>query len=99
MLWPARPRGWVKRTGYSGGKRQLEEVDPGLGRGTGWPGSPVGRRPGGIRAADTQLGVRATREERAEWQRAADDTGRKLAEWARDELNAAAARPRSKSKP
>jgi hypothetical protein len=99
MLWPARPRGWSKRTGYSGAKRQLEEVEPALARGTGWPGSPVGRRPRGSRAADTQLGIRATREERAAWQRAADDHARKLAEWARDELNAAAARPRPKTKP
>ena len=29
MLWPARPRGWAKRTGYVGAKRQLEEVGPG----------------------------------------------------------------------
>jgi hypothetical protein len=99
MVWPARPRGWAKRTGYAGSKRQLEEVEPALARGTGWPGGPVGRRPRGNHASDTQLGIRATSDERAAWQHAADTTERNITVWARDELNAAAARIRSKGKP
>jgi hypothetical protein len=106
MIWPAQPKGWTKRTGYSGAKRQLEEVDPALARGTGWPFGPVGRRPRNGEASST-LGIRVTSSERAKWQRAADKRERGLTVWARDELNAAAdrtldedsARPRSKSKP
>jgi hypothetical protein len=106
MIWPARRRGWLKRTGYNGSKRQLEEVDPKLSRGTGWPFGPVGRRPRDGEASTT-LGIRVTSSERAKWQRAADKRERGLTVWARDELNAAAdrtldedsSRPRSKSKP
>ena len=106
MIWPARPRGWLKRTGFSGSKRQLEEVDPPLARGTGWPFGPVGRRPRDGEASST-LGIRVTTSERAKWQRAADKRERGLTVWAREELNAAAdrtldedgARPRSKGKP
>ena len=107
MIWPAKPRGWAKRTGYAGSKRQLEEVDPALARGTGWPFGPVGRRPRGGEASST-LGIRVTSSERAKWQRAADTRERPITAWARDELNAAAdrtldetsaARPRTKGKP
>jgi hypothetical protein len=106
MIWPARRRGWLKRTGFSGSKRQLQEVDPALARGTGWPFGPVGRRPRGGEASST-LGIRVTSSERAKWQRAADKRERGLTVWAREELDAAAdrtldeggARPRSKSKP
>lgn len=90
MLWPARPRGWAKRTGYSGGKRQLEEVEPALARGTGWPfggRGPKSRSPSGV--VSKTVGVRATAEERAAWERAAG--GRRLSDWIRDLLNAAAA--------
>lgn len=103
MLWPARPRGWAKRTGYSGGKRQLEEVEPALARGTGWPfggRGPKARSPSGV--VSKTLGLRVTNEERAAWESAAGE--RKLADWMRDTLNAAAAaaaatKPRAKSKP
>ena len=106
MIWPARPRGWLKRTGFSGSKRQLEEVDPSLARGTGWPFGPVGRRPRDGEASST-LGIRVTTSERAKWQRAADKHDRNLTVWARDELNEVAdrmlregaTRPRSKGKP
>jgi hypothetical protein len=106
MIWPAHRRGWLKRTGFSGPKRQLEEVDASLARGTGWPFGPVGRRPRGSEPSST-LGIRVTTSERAKWQRAADKHERGLTVWARDELNAAAdrtldedsPRPRSKSKP
>jgi hypothetical protein len=106
MLWPAKPRGWAKRTGYAGPKRQLEEVEPALARGTGWPFGPVGRRPRGNEPSTT-LGIRVTPSERAKWQRAADKRDQGLTVWARDELNASADRslgepepkPRSKPKP
>ena len=101
MIWPARPRGYAKRMGYAGAKRQLEEVDPSLARGTGWPGGPRGRLPRGHEPAGT-LGIRVTNIERASWQRAADDHGRSITVWARDTLNeaaAAGARARGKGKP
>lgn len=107
MVWPAKPKGWTKRTGYSGSKRQLEEVDSTLARGTGWPFGPVGRRPRNGEASST-LGIRVTSSERAKWQRAADKRESGLTVWARGELNAAAdrtldedngSRPRAKSKP
>ena len=106
MLWPAKPKGWAKRTGYAGSKRQLEEVEPELARGTGWPFGPVGRRPREGEASST-LGIRVTTSERGKWQRAADVREQALTVWARGELNAAAdrtlgeaeARPRSKGKP
>src|SRR5262245_9604186 len=87
MIWPARPRGYAKRTGFLGSKRQLEEIDPSFARGTGWPGGPRGRQPRDREPAGT-LGVRVTKTERAEWQRAADDCGRGITVWARDTLNA-----------
>jgi hypothetical protein len=107
MVWPARPKGWAKRTAYAGAKRQLEEAEPALARGTGWPFGPVGRRPRDGEAYST-LGIRVSASERAKWQRAADKHDRNLTVWARDELNAAAdrtldesdsLRPRSKNRP
>lgn len=104
MLWPARPRGWAKRVGYTGGKRQLQEVEPALARGSGWPfggRGPKARSPSGV--VSKTLGLRVTTEERAAWEKAAGE--RKLADWMRDTLNAAAAaaasppaKSRSKSK-
>jgi hypothetical protein len=102
MLWPAEPGGWAKRTAYTGGKRQLEEVEPALARGSGWPGGGRTRKP---RAASGEpstrsIGVRATPGERAAWESAAGE--RKLSDWIRDTLNAAAAaatiRSRARSK-
>lgn len=89
VIWPAQPRGWMHRTPYTGGKRQLEEVSPALARGTGWPGAVGGkvRAPSG--APSKPVGVRATDEERAAWVRAAGE--RKLSDWIWDTLNAAAA--------
>ena len=100
MIWPAEPRGWTKRTHYDGGKRQLEEVEPALARGTGWPGGGKGRRP--KRGAPAKgLTIRVTDGERAEWERAAEDNEKGLSDWVRDTCNreAAAPRPRSKIKP
>lgn len=90
MLWPARPRGWAKRTGFVGAKRQLEEVEPALARGTGWPfggRGPKSRSPSG--AVSKMIGMRVTDEERAAWEKTAG--GRRLSDWMRDTLNAAAA--------
>jgi len=99
MVWPARPRGWAKRQGFVGAKRALEEVEPALARGTGWPGGPVGRKPQADRAADTQLGIRATTEEREAWLRTAQKNGyRSEAPWARDVLNAEVASARGTGK-
>ncbi len=110
VRWPIEPNGWAKRTPYTGGKRQLEEVSPALARGTRWPGAgraPRPRDPSG-QPSDAQLGIRATQEERATWQLAAEAREQSVAAWARDELNVAAARtladladsrPRSKPKP
>ena len=109
MIWPAQPRGWVKRKGYVGAKRQLEEVVPALARGTGWPGG--GRGPtsrSGTGVVSKPVGLRATEEERAAWEAAAGE--RKLSDWMREVLNAAASAAaasapssarisRSKSKP
>jgi len=101
MIWPVRPRGWMKRNGYAGSKRVLEEIDPALARGTGWPGTRGGRRP--LRGAPSKpLTLRVTDAERAAWQRAAGE--RKISDWIRDTCNAAApiaeiTRPRSKPKP
>ena len=71
-------------------QRQLEEVEPALARGTGWPfggRGPKSRSPSGM--VSKTIGVRATAEERAAWERAAGD--RRLSDWIRDLLNAAAA--------
>lgn len=91
MLWPAERGGWAKRTVYTGGKRQLEEVPPAMARGTGWPGGGRGPAPRAGVAAKT-IGLRATDDERARWQRAADMRETNLAGWARDTLNAEADR-------
>jgi hypothetical protein len=100
MLWSARPRGWVRRTGYLGARRQLEEVEPALARG-------AVRRPrteGEVPERRGEQDDRLTNEERAAWEKAAGD--RKLSDWMRDTLNAAAAAAtppartsRSKAKP
>jgi len=91
--WPAESGGWQRRTPYTGGKRQLEEVEPSLARGSGWPGGgrgPAPRSPSG--AATKTIGIRATPDERAKWERAATLRECGLTVWARDELNAAADR-------
>lgn len=101
MTWPAEPGGWAKRTAYTGAKRQLEELEPALARGSGWPGAgraPKPRAASGETSA-RQLAIRATSEELAAWERRASEENKRTSVWARDELNAAIARPRSKSKP
>jgi hypothetical protein len=101
MIWPATPRGWSKRTGYAGSKRQLEEVEPALARGTGWPGGGAGRRPSRGEASKP-LTIRVTTQERGAWERAAKERDRALSDWIRDTCNAAAiddTRPRAKGKP
>lgn len=95
--WPAEPGGWHRRTPYTGGKRQLEECEPALARGTGWPGAGRGRPPRQGTAATT-FGVRATSAEIGKWKERAKEEQKRPSVWARDELNAAAVRPRGKSK-
>jgi hypothetical protein len=96
--WPAEPGGWEQRTPYTGPKRVLEECEPTLARGTGWPGGGRGR-PARSGAAATTFGVRATTDEIAAWKERAKEEHKKPTVWARDELNAAVTRPRSKGKP
>jgi hypothetical protein len=96
--WPVEPGGWAQRTPYTGPKRALEEVDPRLARGTGWPGGGTGRPPRKGSPAQT-FGIRASADEVAAWKRRADEEHKKPTVWAREELNSAAARPRGKSKP
>jgi hypothetical protein len=103
--WPIERGGWHRRTPYTGGKRQLEEVLPALARGTGWPGGGVGRRP--LRGSMSKpVTIRATDTERDSWERSASKRERSLSDWCRDILNSAAtadlsaeSRPRSKGKP
>ncbi len=88
MLWPIEPGGWAKRTAYAGGKRALEEVEPALARGTGWPGGGRARRPRSASGAvSTSFGIRVTPEERAAWKQAARDHKMSLSDWVREALN------------
>lgn len=96
VVFPAKPRGWAKRTPYLGSKRSLEEVSPAEARGTGWPGAIGGKpRAASGEASVYQISVRVTAEERELWLAAAGE-GR-LADWIRSTLTAAA-RQRVKSK-
>ena len=95
LLFPAAPRGWTRRTPYTGGKRQLEEVSPVEGRGTGWPGA-IGGKPRSTSGASVHsISVRVTTEERDLWESAAGE--RRLSDWIRETLTATARR--SKGKP
>ena len=103
--WPAERGGWTRRTPYTGGKRQLEECETTLGRGSGWPGGGRGPAPRSSSGASNKtIGIRVTAEERAKWERVANLCDKGLTVWARDELNevadrmlkASASRPRSK---
>ena len=93
LLWPAKPRGWLKRTPYTGSKRVLEEVSPALARGTKWPGAIGGKLRDPSGKPSRPIAIRATDDERAAWQRAADERETSLTVWARDTLNSAAAQP------
>src|SRR6185295_2438872 len=86
MVWPAEPRGWAKRTAYLGAKRALEEVEPMLARGSGWPGTRGGRLP--LRgSASKPLTIRVTDQERSAWSNAADQREQGLSDWIRDTCN------------
>jgi hypothetical protein len=102
VRWPAERGGWAKRTPHTGGKRALEEVEPALARGSGWPGAgraPKRRDPAG-KPTNTSIGVKATTEERDAWTQRAQDEGKSISGWARDTLNAEVARPlRPRNKP
>lgn len=93
--WPAEPGGWAQRTPYTGGKRGLEEAEPALARGTGWPGGGKGR-PRRAESLAKTFGVRASVDEIAAWSERADTEGKAPSVWARDTLNAEVARPRKR---
>ena len=96
--WPVATGGWAQRTPYTGPKRVLEEVDPRLARGTGWPGGGTGRPPRQGSPAQN-FGIRASLDEIAAWKSRAEEENKKPTVWARDELNAAVTRRRGKPKP
>jgi hypothetical protein len=102
VCWPKQRGGWAQRTPYTGGKRQLEEVDPSLARGTGWPGGGRGPAPRSG-APRKSLTIRVTGAERTAWESAAREREQILSDWIRETCNAAAPqpdpRPRSKGKP
>ena len=101
MTWPAEPSGWARRTAYAGAKRLLEEVEPALARGSGWPGAGRAPKPRAAsgEASTRRLGIRATPTEYKAWEHRADEEAKRLSDWARDTLNMEVARPRSKGKP
>ncbi len=99
LMWPREPKGWLRRTPYTGPKRALEEVEPALARGSGWPYGGHGPAP---RAGVTSrnLGIRVADHEREAWEFAARASESKLSDWIRNVCNAAAAAfSRSKNKP
>jgi hypothetical protein len=98
VRWPAERGGWLRRTPYTGGKRQLEEVEPVRARGSGWPGGGRGRPPR-TTTAGRAFAIRATDGEIEAWARLAEEEHKRPTVWARDELNASVARSRSKTKP
>jgi hypothetical protein len=107
LIFPAKVRGWASRTPFVGSRLELEEVSPALARGTKWPGAIGGKSRDPSGAPSRTVGIRATDDERAAWQRAADASGIRLTDWARRSLNQIAARAvakvarpkRSRSKP
>ncbi len=101
MTWPAEARGWTRRTAYTGARRQLEEVEPALARGSGWPGAGRAPKPRAAtgEASTKRLGLRATPSEYEAWERRAEEEGKRISDWARDLLNAEAVRLRGKSRP
>jgi hypothetical protein len=98
VRWPAERGGWQRRTPYVGPKRALEEVEPVLARGSGWPGGGIGR-PLRHGAPTRMFGIRATDDEIASWAQRAEEEHKRPAVWARDTLNSEIARSRSKTKP
>jgi hypothetical protein len=107
LIFPAKVRGWISRTPFAGSRLDLEEVSPVLARGTKWPGAIGGKPRDPSGKPSRTVGIRATDDERAAWQRAADASGTGLTDWARRSLNQVAARAtpkgarakRSKGKP
>ena len=91
VRWPAERGGWQRRTPYTGGKRQLEEVEPVRARGSGWPAAGTGRPPR-MSAPGRTFTIRATADEIAAWTRRAEEEHKGPTVWARDELNASVAR-------
>ena len=92
LIFPAKARGWASRTPFSGSRLELEEVSPVLARGTKWPGAVGGKPRDPSGKPSRTVGIRATDDERAAWQRAAEASGSSLTDWARRSLNQLAAR-------
>jgi len=92
LIFPAKVRGWMLRTPFVGSRLDLEEVSPVLARGTKWPGAVGGRPRDPSGKPSRTVGIRATDDERAAWQRAAEGSGISLTDWARRSLNQVAAR-------
>ena len=92
LLFPAKIRGWASRTPFVGSRLELEEVSPVLARGTKWPGAVGGKSRDPSGKPSRTVGIRATDDERAAWQHAADASGSSLTEWARRSLNQVAAK-------
>src|SRR4051812_47555584 len=88
MVWPAVSNGWLQRTAYTGGKRQLEEVEPALARGTRWPGAGRARKPrsAGGEVSARRLTLRATDAEVDSWEHRANEEDKAPSVWARDTL-------------
>ncbi len=79
--------------GYTGQRRVLEEVEPALARGTGWPGGGTGRKPRtGGEPSNRRITLRATDAEADAWEERAGAAGKGVTVWARDELNTAVKR-------
>lgn len=93
MHWPAEQNGWQRRTPYTGSKRGLEEVEAAMARGSGWPGGGRGPAPRVSSPAKT-FGIRSSEAEIAAWTARAELEGKKPTVWARDLLNADAAKPK-----
>lgn len=96
--WPAEPGGWARRTPYTGPKRGLEQAEPILARGSGWPGGGRGRAPRSAagEVSTERVTLRATKAEIEAWEQRAAAEDRPVSAWGRDTLNAEVARPRNK---
>lgn len=98
VAWPAEPKGWARRTPYTGPKRALEEVPRVQAKRTGWPHAPRGPDPQGGEPMVSR-GLRATDDQFAKWQRAARKRDQEWGDWARDRLNTAADRELAEDDP
>jgi hypothetical protein len=99
VVFPATPKGWARRTPYTGERSKLVEISPALARGTKWPGARGGRvaDPSG-KPRSRFVAIMATDEQRARWAAAAAERGLTLSQWTREALDAYSAQPRKRRK-